>query len=55
MPDKDLADLSEEEQVAFLKAQPEGGQTDNSPPDDIEQPPQDPGWMPDPSLLIADA
>lgn len=48
-PDDALADLTDEEQVALLQAQPNGGQTDNRLSDgdeDIEQPPQDPTWVP---------
>lgn len=48
-PDPALADLTDEEQVALLLAQPNGGQTDNRLSDgdeDVEQPSQDPNWVP---------
>lgn len=48
--EKDLADLTVEEQVALLQAQPDEGQTDNSPPSDIPQPPQEVDWEPPVSL-----
>lgn len=48
-PDPAYADLTDEEQVALISAQAHGGQTDNRLSDrdkDVEQPPQDPNWVP---------